>query len=362
MMRRTALYEEHLALDGRMVDFAGWELPVLYSSIIEEHAATRTGAGLFDVSHMGEIIVNGPGAKSFLRRMIPTRVDKLAPSRSMYTCLCREDGGVVDDIFIFMISESEFYIVVNAATIEKDLKWMRAHASNDVEIVDVSAETSKIDLQGPASLDILTRVLADERAGRLERFEFFHAEHRAARLMVSRTGYTGENGYELFVPNDAAVSLWRELIEAGGEYGIKPAGLGARDMLRLEAAYSLYGHELSDTITPVEAGLNWLITSADDYIGRRVLVEQKEKGAPRTIICFELEGRGVPREHCPVLKNGVEIGMSTSGGFSPILKKGIGMALVKAGTLAVGDAFSLLIRDNPVPARAVKRPFYAFNG
>lgn len=362
MTRRTALYEEHLALKGRMVDFAGWELPVMYSSIIDEHTATRTKAGLFDVSHMGEVIIRGAGAERFLSLLIPTRMSKLSPGTSMYSCLCREDGGVVDDIFIFMISENDYYVVVNAATIDGDLEWMRAHARGGVEIIDVSSETSKIDLQGPSSRDILKKVVGDERAGNMERFQFFYAEYKGVRMMVSRTGYTGENGYELFVPNDMAVPLWREVLGAGEEFGIRPVGLGARDTLRLEAAYSLYGHELSDTITPVEAGLGWLVTGEDEYIGRAVLTAQKEKGAPRTMVCFELEGRGVPREHCAVMKDGVEIGTSTSGGFSPTFKKGIGMALVKTGALGIGDSFSLLIRDNPVPAKVVKRPFYAFNG
>jgi len=217
-------------------------------------------------------------------------------------------------------------------------------------------------LQGPASRDILVSVLKNGRAESLERFEFSHTEYGGKPLMVSRTGYTGENGYELFVPNGAAAALWRELLAAGKKYGILPVGLGARDTLRREAAYSLYGHELSDTITPVEAGLGWLVTSGDDYIGRTVLAAQKEKGAPRVLICFELEGRGVPREHCAILKDGIEIGVSTSGGFSPTFKKGIGMALVNAGTLAIDDGFSIVIRDNPAPARVVKRPFYAFNG
>ncbi|HSV98432.1 MAG TPA: glycine cleavage system aminomethyltransferase GcvT [Spirochaetota bacterium] len=362
MIQRTALHGEHLALKGRMVDFAGWELPVMYSSIIEEHNATRTKAGLFDVSHMGEVIVKGTGAESFLRRLIPTRLSKLAPGTSMYSCLCRDNGGVVDDIFIFMVSETEYYIVVNAATLDGDLDWMRTHATGDTEIIDVSAETSKIDLQGPASGDILKKVVGDERAGSMGRFQFFHTDYKGVRMMVSRTGYTGENGYELFVPNDLAVPLWRDILGAGEAYGIRPVGLGARDTLRLEAAYSLYGHELSDTITPVEAGLGWLVTSADDYIGRGVLAGQKENGAPRALICFELEGRGVPREHCKVIKDGVGIGISTSGGFSPTFKKGIGMALVRAGSLGIGDWFSLVVRDNPVPARVVKRPFYAFNG
>ncbi len=362
MIQKTALHGEHMALKGRMVDFAGWELPVMYSSIIEEHTATRTRAGLFDVSHMGEVIVKGPGAEGFLRRLIPTRLSKLAPRTSMYSCLCRDDGGVVDDIFIFMVSGTEYYIVVNAATLDKDLGWMRSHAAGDTEIIDVSSDTSKIDLQGPASGDILKKVLEDERAEGMGRFQFFYTDYKGVRMMVSRTGYTGENGYELFVPNDTAVLLWMDILSAGEGAGIMPVGLGARDTLRLEAAYSLYGHELSDTITPVEAGLGWLVTSADDYIGRGVLAGQKENGAPRGLICFELEGRGVPREHCKVIKDGVGIGISTSGGFSPTFKKGIGMALVKAGSVGIGDGFALEIRGNPVPARVVKRPFYAFNG
>lgn len=361
-MKRTALYAEHKKLGGKMVDFAGWELPVMYSSIMNEHIATRTGAGIFDVSHMGEIIVKGESAPALLRRLIPTRLDRLVPGKSMYSCLCNDAGGVIDDLFIFMIAEQEYYIVVNAATTEKDLAWMRAHQPAGAEITDVSSQTAKIDVQGPKAKEILTQVVSDPGLERLERFYFMSAAFRDKKVLVSRTGYTGESGYEIYLDNAAAPDLWNALLTAGKDFGIQPVGLGARNTLRLDACYSLYGHEINDAVTPVEAGLKWLVNSTDDFIGREVLEKQKADGAPTRLVCFEMTGRGVPRDEYRLEKDGEDIGCVTSGTFSPTFKKGIGMARVAPGAVRTGDTVDVVIRNTRSPARVVKRPFYQYNG
>jgi aminomethyltransferase len=361
-VERTALYSEHVRLRAKMVDFAGWELPVMYTSIIKEHLAAREHAALFDTSHMGEILVRGEGADKFLRRMIPTRMDKLEPNRTMYSCLCNERGGVIDDLFIYMISQNEYYLVVNASNIEKDEEWLRRNKLPDTEIINRSTETAKVDLQGPHSGEILARVIRDNKLNTLKRFSFLYTEFNNEMIMISRTGYTGEQGFELYLHNDNAENLWKSLIRAGEDSGLKAAGLGARDSLRIEACYSLYGHELSDDISPIEAGLSWIVSSDDDFIGRDALLKQKVKGAPREIVCIELVERGVPREGYRVEKNDEDIGHVTSGVFSPTFKKGIAMALVKSGVTVPGDSVSVIIRDKHVRASIVKRPFYAYNG
>lgn len=361
-MKRTALYAEHKKLGGKMVDFAGWELPVMYSSIMDEHVATRTCAGIFDVSHMGEIIVSGEAAPALLRRLIPTSLDRLTPGKSMYSCLCHETGGVIDDLFIFMVSAQKYYIVVNAATAEKDLAWMLAHQPAGAEITDVSAQTTKIDVQGPRSKEILIQVIPDSQLESLERFYFVHKVYAGKEILVSKTGYTGEPGYELYLDHDIAPDLWNDLLAAGKDLGIQPVGLGARNTLRLDACYSLYGHEINDAVTPVEAGLKWLVNSTDDYIGKDVLEKQKADGAPTRLICFEMIGRGVPRDDYRIEKDGKDIGAVTSGTFSPTFRKGIGMARVAPGSVTIGDTVDVVIRSTRSPARVVKRPFYQYDG
>ncbi|TAL39961.1 MAG: glycine cleavage system aminomethyltransferase GcvT [Spirochaetes bacterium] len=360
-MKRTPLYEEHVKLGARMVDFAGWDLPVMYTSIIDEHAATRTAAGLFDVSHMGEILVKGAQAKTLLGRLIPTSMDRLIPGHCMYSCLCNERGGVVDDIFIFMIGEGDYYIVVNAATAEKDLAWINGHNETSAAVIDVSAETAKIDLQGPRAREIAARVLDDDTPAGLARFQFTHVTYGSSPMMVSHSGYTGEHGYEFFLPNANAVKLWTGILDAGRDLGLKPAGLGARDSLRLEAAYSLYGHEITDDISPIEAGIGWFVNSADDYIGKEILVAHKAGGAGRETVCIEIPGRGVPREGCAVYSGDDRLGTMTSAGFSPTLRKGIGLALVRRGTAQAGMDVQVEIRGARIPARVVRRPFYKFH-
>lgn len=360
-MNKTVFYDRHVKLGGRIVDFAGWQLPVMYSSIIEEHIATRENAGLFDISHMGEILIKGESAGEFLKKLIPTRLDKLTAGKSMYSCLCNEKGGIIDDLFIFMISDKEYYIVVNAANIEKDFNWFLNHKINGVEIINLSDDTSKIDLQGPKSKDILLKVFSDNSLKELKRFYFAYVEYKNKKVMISNTGYTGEKGYEIYMPNDLACLVWDELLEAGREFGIKPAGLGARDTLRVEACYSLYGHELKDDVTPVESGIGWLVSSDSDYIAKSILVKQKEKGAQREVVAVELTGRGIPREGCRIIKDGNDIGHVTSGVYSPLFKKGIALAIVKSGFVNIDDNIEVLIRDKKVDAKIVKRPFYVYN-
>jgi len=360
-MKKTHLYNSHLKHGGRMVDFAGWELPVMYSSIIEEHMATRKAAGLFDISHMGEIIVKGKNAEDFLRSLIPTSMDKLYNGKSMYSCFCNINGGIIDDLFIFMISPNEFYLVVNASTLEKDLNWLNQNLISGVEVIDVSDTTSKIDIQGPESLNIMKAIFNDEMND-LKRFHFKFINYKESQILVSQTGYTGELGFELFINNDKAENMWNEFIKAGEPFGIKPVGLGARDTLRLEASYSLYGHELTEEYTPVESGISWIINSTDSYKGKDVIVKQKESGTENKLIALELTEKGVPREQYIVEKNSVNIGIITSGAYSPFLKKGIALARIKKGTVSIGDDLDIIIRGKKIKAIAVKKPFYNYRG
>ena len=362
-MRHTVLHGEHIKLGAKMVEFSGWEMPVLYTSILEEHHATRERAGIFDICHMGEFIVRGSGAASLLSVLIPTDLGRLEPSKAMYSCLVNEQGGVVDDLFIYMRDTDDFFLVVNASRRETDLTWIREHApSSGVEIVDVSEETAKIDLQGPKSTEVMKAVFPDAGIEGLRRFYSREAALDDVTLLISQTGYTGERGYELYTPVSIAVSVWNRLLEAGKSFGLVPVGLGARDTLRLEAGYSLYGHELTEEISPVEAGLGWLVNSNDTYIGKEVLTSQKERGAPREIVCLRMIDKGIPRDTYPVARDAGEIGVITSGGFSPTFDAGIALALVERGSVFTGDRLDVLMRGRPKAAEVVSRPLYAYNG
>ncbi len=361
MAKKTPLYDAHVSRGGRMVDFAGWELPVMYSSIVEEHNAVRSAAGLFDVSHMGEIEIRGKGASAFLAKLLPTRLSKISPGTSMYSCLCNESGGVIDDLFVYMRDENDYFLVVNAATTEKDLAWLMKWKSGDVQIVDVSSSIAKIDLQGPRSLEIALAVLQNDAIAGLSRFAFLDLRYEGMPIMISQSGYTGEYGFELYLPPSLAPSLWQNLLEAGKQWGLRPCGLGARDTLRLEAALSLYGHELDEETTPVEAGIGWLVSSEEDYIGKQVISAQKKNGASRETICFVCIEKGVAREHCDVVLHDAAIGITTSGGYSPTLQKSIGMARVASGKITVGDNIGIMVRGKKLAARVVPRPFVPYH-
>jgi aminomethyltransferase len=361
-MKKTPLYNIHIESSGRMVDFAGFAMPVLYTSILEEHMMIRNSAGLFDVSHMGEITVKGDSAALFLSGLIPTSMSKLEPGKGMYTLFCLKNGGVIDDLFIFMINENSYYLVVNASTVDKDFAWMNDHLIPGVELENISDLTAKIDIQGPKSAMVLNKIFEKRKIDDLERFYFYYDDFTGSEVMISNTGYTGEKGYELFIENAKAESLWERLMLEGAEYGIKPAGLGARDTLRLEACYSLYGHEINEHINPLEAGLAWLINSDKEYIGKTVLENLKKNGSEFEQFCLELNGKGVLHEGYKVIYKGIEIGELTSGIYSPTFKKGLALIRVKRGVLSIGDKVEVMIRDKGVEGTIVKRPFYKFNG
>jgi len=361
-MKKTPLYNTHLQLKAKMAEFAGFDMPIQYTSILEEHEAVRTKAGIFDVSHMGEFIVKGANAEKYISSLIPTSTSKFDKGKGVYSCLCNEAGTVIDDLFIFMIEENNYYLVVNAGTMEKDFAWMKSHLIEDVELINISDNTAKIDVQGPESKNILKEIFSSEVLDNLQRFYFYYDIFNGSDVMISNTGYTGEAGYELYINNDTAVALWETILEKGGKYGIKPAGLGARDTLRLEACYSLYGHEINEEINPVEAGLSWLISSDTEYIGKNVLAELKIKGASRKQVCIEMTEKGIPRENYEVAAEGEVIGKLTSGAYSPTFKKGIALALVAKDKVNIGDTVEIIIRNKPVKGIVVKRPFYEFNG
>ncbi len=361
MTSKTALYDEHLKLGATIVDFAGWELPVYYTRLIEEHEATRERAGLFDIGHMGEFEITGSYAFAFLQHMLSRELKPLVPGFAMYSTMLHPDGGTIDDLFVYMISNDRFMMVVNAANAKKDWDWLSSHVEGrDVKLKDISGETSKIDLQGPLTKKIMSKVAPGFTLP--ERFHFTDGEVAGIKTLVSRTGYTGEDGVELYCKNEDAAKLWCAILEAGKPDGLLPCGLGARDSLRVECCYSLYGHELTDLISPVEAGIGFVVGKEKDFIGGDVVKAQLKEGAPRKHIAFELVDRGVPRERYEVMKDGEVIGEITSGTFSPTLKKGIGMALIKAGTAAVGDTISVIIRNKPYEAKVVKKPFISFRG
>jgi len=351
---------KHVDLGGRMVEFAGYCMPVLYSSIIDEHMTTRNACTMFDVSHMGQIRIKGKNSSALLERMLPTRIDRLKPGMSMYSLFCNKNGGVIDDIFLCMISSCEYYIVVNASTRLKDYNWILGYAMNDVTVADESDSTFKIDVQGPKSGEILHGLFPDVQLKNLERFHFLTADYNGIELMIMQGGYTGEYGFEIYGEANAAGDLWDNILKEGSVHGIKPAGLGARDSLRLEACLSLYGHELDEDISPVEAGLGWLVSSTHSYTGSEILIRQKEGGAPRKMICLACEGNSVPRNGNTVLIDGMETGHVTSGTFSPVLGRGIAMALVKT-EMSDGNT-EILIRNKKVKSIITPRPFYRYQG
>jgi len=361
-MKKTPLYNTHIATGGRMVDFAGFSMPVQYTSILEEHIAVRNNAGLFDVSHMGEFTVKGRNAELFLSQLVPSSMTKMVPGRGMYTLLCLENGGVVDDLFIFMADIDNYYLVVNASTIEKDFAWLKNHLIDEVILENVSDFTAKIDIQGPMSAHVMNKLFDSGKINHLERFHFYYDDFTGSEIMISNSGYTGERGYELFIENSKAEDLWERLLLEGAEFGIMPAGLGARDTLRLEACYSLYGHEINENINPYEAGLGWLVNSPLGYTGSRSLALIKKNGAEYEQHALELTEKGVLHEGYMVFFNGVEAGILTSGVYSPTFKKGLALIRAKRGILKTGDAVEVEIRGKRAGGKIVPKPFYKYNG
>lgn len=357
-MKRTPLYEAHAALDGRFVDFAGWEMPVQYTGLIEEHLRVRSSCGLFDVSHMGEIEITGPGALSAVQYLSTNDINKIKDGRCQYTLLCYPEGGVVDDTIVYRFSEEKFLYCVNGANTEKVFEWMLSQDLSDVRLENVSEKYAQIALQGPASVEVL-RPLVDKDPASIKGFHFNIITVKGSKAIVSRTGYTGEDGFEIYVEPGSAPNVWNALMEAGRAFGILPIGLGARDTLRLEMGYPLYGHELSRETTPIEAGLKkYVALKKDGFIGKDVFDRQVSTGVQRSLVGFELKGRGVARPDYPVSSGGRVVGRVTSGTMSPSLRRAVGMAYVEPPLNAAGTELDIMIRERPVKAVVVKPPFY----
>jgi len=354
---RTALYEEHKRLGGRMVSFAGYEMPVQYAGIVEEHNAVRQGAGMFDVSHMGRFEVHGPDAGRLLRYFSTWDMTRLAPGEGHYSAACREDGGILDDIYVFSVEPERYLVVVNASNAPKMNAWMQRHIEKwDARLIDRHASTVMIAVQGPEALGRLRTLIGDEFVPSLKPRRCGETDWRGQRLFASRTGYTGEDGLELVIDAEAGSVLWRALLDAG----VQPAGLGARDTLRLEAALLLYGNDMDDETNPWEVGLDWVVTLDDgaDFIGRNALVGLKERGVSRELVCLKSEDRGIMRSHCDIFRQGERVGTISSGGYSPTLGVSIGMGFVPPELTAEGTELTVDVRGKPLPVRVVPRPFY----
>jgi aminomethyltransferase len=351
-LERTPLYDEHKALGARLVDFAGYEMPVQYEGIKAEHGAVRNHAGLFDVSHMGEAVFRGPEAEAAVQRLVTRDVGRLDFGQAGYCAVCYEDGGTVDDVIVYR-REDDFLIVINASNREKDVEHFRKNTEDlDVEVADESDDWALLALQGPEAATLLQDLTSTDLLG-LKPFRFARGEVEGMPALVSRTGYTGEDGFEIYLRPDGAPRVWRRLIEAGAA----PAGLGARDTLRLEAGLCLYGNELDAETTPLEAGISFAVHLDKEprFIGQRALLLEDTGGLRKKLVGFEMEGRGIARHGHHVTSGAEIVGEVTSGTKSPTLDQAIGLALVDPG---VDDWFEIVIRDNPVPAKAVPLPFY----
>jgi aminomethyltransferase len=357
-MKRTPFYSLHRALGAKLVEFGGFEMPVQYRGIIEEHRAVRQAVGLFDVSHMGEFRVAGRGALDFLQRVTINDVSKLAEGRAQYSALCYEDGGIVDDLLVYHRGD-DFMLVVNASNLKKDFDWLLSNISGDVTLDDASDRTALLAVQGPKSLETLQKLTDTD----LSSIEYYH--HRrcmvgSVSVLISRTGYTGELGFELYFDANAstAENVWNSIMKAGSEFGIAPVGLGARDTLRLEMGFCLYGNDIDESTNPLEAGLGWITKlNKPDFIGKQSLLAVKEHGLKRKLVGFTLPDKALARHGYPILVDGKEIGHVTSGTFSPTLERGIGMGYVATQFAEPGTSIVIDVRGRQVGAKVVSLPF-----
>ncbi|EPX55663.1 Aminomethyltransferase (glycine cleavage system T protein) [Cystobacter fuscus DSM 2262] len=358
MTRRTPLNDAHRALGARMVDFAGWDMPVQYSSVIAEHEAVRNAVGLFDVSHMGEIEFRGPGALETANRLITNDLSKCADGQALYAGLLNEQGGFVDDVVAYRFSPEHILIVVNASNKDKDFAWMLARAEG-VKPVDRSDDYAQIAVQGPKAAALVQRLTPVDLT-KIGTYRFAQGPVAGIDCIVSRTGYTGEDGFELYCAPGDAEALWKALLQEGQADGVKPCGLGARDSLRTEMKFALYGNDIDDTHTALEAGLGWIckLDKAGGFIGRDALAKQKAEGLERKLVGFEVTGSGIPRHGYPLLKDGQRVGEVTSGTQGPSVKKPIGMGYVPVELSTEGSTFDVEIRGRAVPAVVVKTPFW----
>ena len=358
-MKRTAFYEIHKSLGGKIVEFGGFEMPVQYTSIIEEHQAVRRNVGVFDVSHMGEFEVRGKDALGFLQKMTLNDVSKLAEGKAQYSAMCYENGGIVDDLLVYHCGR-HYLLVVNAANLQKDFDWLQSHASGDLELRNTSDEVSLLAVQGPKALATLQKLTQTD----LSKIEYYHHTRgtiAGTEMIISRTGYTGELGFELYFSSDTNVGkhTWNAIFDTGKEFSIVPVGLGARDTLRLEMGFCLYGNDIDQSTNPLEAGLGWITKlEKGDFVGRNAIAKTKQEGLKRKLTGFTLPDRAVARHGYDIRSNGSNVGHVTSGTFSPSLQKGIALGYVPAEMSKPGQVIHVEIRGKEVPGAVVKLPFY----
>jgi aminomethyltransferase len=376
MLKRTPLFAAHQRLGGKLVEFGGWEMPVLYTSIVEEHLAVRNAAGIFDISHMGEVTVSGAAAIDFLNFVLTNDIRKLAPGEGQYTLMCNERGGVVDDLYAYRLSNDVYLLIINASRIDADVSWMQAQAAkfprqNELQLTDASHNYAAVAVQGPRVREFIEMVIpgpsdAGMRIGRvteLKKNQIAGFPFHGLNALVSRTGYTGEDGFEITASDDSILQVWDAVLAAGEKFGVKPCGLGARDTLRTEVCYPLYGHELDENTTPIEAGLGFFVSlGKGEFNGRSIFAEQKANGVKKKLAAFKMTGKSAPpRPHYPIWANGAKIGEVTSGTQSPSLGIGIGMGYVPPELAKPGTQIEIEIRGKRSPALVVRKPIYKKN-
>lgn len=357
-MKITAFNQIHKDLGAKMVPYAGFEMPVQYAGVNQEHLIVRNGVGVFDVSHMGQFFIKGPEALELLQYIGSNDASKVKIGQAQYTCLTNEKGGIVDDLIIYRMSQDEWMLVVNASNIDKDWEWINKHNKFEVQIENRSDQLSLLAIQGPKAIEAM-QSLTDENLAEIPFYNFKVAEFAGAKdVIISATGYTGSGGFEIYFDNQYAEMMWEKVMEAGKDFGIEPCGLAARDTLRLEKGFCLYGNEINENISPLEAGLGWITKLNKDFIGKDVIAQQKENGIEKKLIGFKLIERGIPRQDYKILdENENEIGVVTSGTQSPVLKEGIGMGYVKTDLAEVGIQILIQVRNKTIKAEIVKTPF-----
>ncbi len=358
-MQNTALTETHIALGAKMVPFAGFNMPVSYEGVNLEHETVRNNVGVFDVSHMGEFLITGPTALDLIQKVTSNDASKLINGKAQYSCIPNENGGIVDDLIVYKIADEKYLLVVNASNIQKDWDWISSHNSMGATMRDLSSEYSLLAIQGPKAAIAMQSLTSVD----LETMKFYTFEVAdfagIENVIISATGYTGSGGFEIYCKNSEVKQIWDNVFEAGADYDIKPVGLAARDTLRLEMGYCLYGNDIDDTTSPIEAGLGWVTKFSKDFINAEALAKQKEHGAERKLVGFELDERGIPRQGYDIVDgNGKIIGTVTSGTMSPSLGKGIGLGYVPSVLAQPGSKINIQVRKNAIPATVVKLPFY----
>lgn len=361
-MKTTAFFDMHQQLGAKMAPFAGYNMPIEYSGIKDEHMTVRNGVGVFDVSHMGEFWVKGPDALNFLQKVTSNDVSKIIPGQAQYSCLPNGKGGIVDDLLVYSYEPEKYLLVVNAANVDKDWNWLVSQKEGNVVMDNASDQMSQLAVQGPKALEVLQK-LTDVNLSEIKYYTFVTGTFAGiGDVIISATGYTGAGGFELYFYNRHAMTIWNAVFKAGAEEGIKPIGLGARDTLRLEMGYCLYGNDIDDTTSPIEAGLGWItkFTDGKDFIDRDILLKQKKEGVTRKLCGFKLIDRGIPRHEYPIVnEGGTVIGHVTSGTMSPVLNKGIGMGYVQKEYSSIGSVIYIEIRGKKIKAEVVKPPFIA---